>query len=74
MTEQQSKDHKMITDAWHLLRDYGNLTTSESDSARWEALINDADIMAAESQEARKVAGMIINMIECRARGWQINT
>lgn len=74
MTVQQQHDHEMITNIWHLLRDYGDLTVNESDESRWTDLIHDADIVAATSPESRKLASVAIQLIECRARNWNIST
>ena len=74
MTAQQQRDHEMITNLWHLFRDYGDLTVNESDASRWTALIHDADIVAATSPESRKLASVAIQLIECRARTWNIST
>ena len=74
MTDLQKKDYDMITDFWHLLKKYGDLTVNESDESRWTDLIHDADIVAATSPESRKLASVAIQLIECRARNWNIST
>ena len=71
---QIQKDYELCKQIWRLFREYGDISINESDASRWESLIHDADIVAATSPESRKLASVAIQLIECRARNWNIST
>ena len=69
MTDQQQADYDLISDLWHLLREYGDLTndgTFESVN-RWTEFLDKSSALKQKYPEARKILIEIEFMLNDRA-------
>ena len=76
MTEQQTKDHELITNIWHMLRDYGDIQNNDPDAeARWIELNQFVDDTVADKDDnnmTRFCMGRMLQALEDRTLGRQI--
>ena len=66
MTKEQENDHKIITNIWHLYKNYGDITVN--DEIRWTALVDLAAEMGRETPEARRLINSALMDLQDRAR------
>ena len=76
MTEQQSRDHEMITNIWHMLRDFGDIRNDDPDAeARWIELNQFVDDTVADKDDnnmTRFCMGRMLQALEDRTLGRRI--
>lgn len=65
--DQKKKDYEMINDLWSLLRDYGDLTNSQDDEARWREYIDKSMDLRRKHPEARRLFIDLDIMLERRS-------
>ena len=67
MTDQQQADYDLISDLWHLLREYGDLTNDHMQLDRWEEYTNKSEELRKRHPEARILFVDLDNMLERRS-------
>ena len=76
MTEQQTKDHELITNIWHMLRDYGDIQNDAPNAeARWSALLDYSEQITADKDDGgmtKFFVGRTLRALEDRTNGREI--
>ena len=76
MTEQQKKDHEMITNIWHMLRDFGDINNDDPDAeARWIELnqfVDDTVREVDDNNMTRFCMSRMLQALEDRTLGRRI--
>ena len=78
MTEQQTKDHELITNIWHMLRDYGDIQNSAPDAeSRWKMLLDYSEQITADKDDngmTQFFVGRTLQALEERTCGQEIGS
>ena len=72
--DQKQADHDLITAMWHLLRDYGDITTESKDDARWQQVIDAVNEQAGKDDMSRYLMNKLLGAMEDRANGIPIGS
>ena len=78
MTEQQTKDHELITNIWHMLRDFGDIQNNAPDGVtRWQTLNEYADELTKGKEDngmTRFFVARTLQALEDRTCGREIGS
>lgn len=55
MTDQQQIDYDLISDLWHLLREYGDLTNAPDEADRWHEYVEKSNEIRRKYPDARRL-------------------
>lgn len=67
-TPQQQSDYDIINRIWRILRDYGNLTNSDSDQPRWRDMFDLSDELVTLHPETRGMVKELRFILNDRAK------